>query len=653
MRSIPPGAKAHLARMKAPLAITKALVALALLLPALAGSSASAANRTLAGHVPQAVAQLNLASVGRPPAESRLRLAIGLPLHNQEDLTHLLDQIYDPRSSSYHQFLTPEEFTQRFGPTEAEYEQVIRFAEGAGMRVLDRYDNRVLLDVSGTVAEIESAFHITLHTYEHPKEARQFYAPDVEPAVDASLPILDISGLDNFVLPHPMLHRLPDSDALDAHGAAGSGPSGTYMGLDFRNAYASGVTLTGTGQVLGLVEGDSYYAADITNYENQAGLRHVPLQSVLLDSLTTTPSGDTLSVAEVSLDIEVAVAMAPGLTKIVLFEGNVWNDILNTMAGNSGFKQLSSSWSFGGPTSTSDQILQQMAVQGQSFLQASGDGDAWVGNVWWPGDDLYVTSVGGTTLTMNGSGASYSSETVWNSGSEGTGKGWCCNPDPNTNTYWGSGGGVSTSYSIPSWQSGVSMATNGGSTTRRNVPDVAMVGNQVWVIYMNGLSGSFEGTSIAAPLWASFIALANQQAASSGQAALGFLNPALYSIGSGSAYNSCFNDITTGNNTSTLSPSNYYAVTGYDLCSGWGTPNGASMINALMPFSGAVWVDFNYSGTQNGTYTFPYSTLAQGVSAVSASGNLWVRSAGTSHETPTLTKPMTIAAFRGLVTIGH
>ena len=114
------------------------------------------------------------------------------------------------------------------------------------------------------------------------------------------------------------------------------------------------------------------------------------------------------------------------------------------------------------------------------------------------------------------------------------------------------------------------MATNRGSTTMRNVPDVALTADNV-----------FGGTSCAAPLWAGFTALVNQQAVASGRATVGFVNPAIYTIGQGANYAVDFHDITTGNNTWPSSPANFYAVPGYDLCTGWGTPAGQNLINAL------------------------------------------------------------------------
>jgi hypothetical protein len=539
----------------------------------------------LHGHVPAAVTKFNLQPVGRLPSSNRLHLSIGLPLRNQQEFNGLLHDIYDPGSTNFHHYLTPDQIAEMFGPTKEDYQSVIDFAQTNGLKVVGTYAHRLVLDVSGKVPDIERALQVTIWTYQHPTESRTFYATDVEPSVDVKLPILDISGLDNYNLPRSALHKIPDNGSATC--ASGSQPSGAFWGSDFRNAYVPGVTLNGSGQIVGLVDWtNGYYASDITGYEKSNSLPNVTLGNVLLDNASGVPSGDT---GEASLDIEMAIAMAPNLAGVYIFEGDVWNDILSSMASYNQIKQLSSSWSFGGFNSTSDNLLQIMAMQGQSFFLASGDGDAYVGSFGWPSDDTNVISVGGTSLTMNGLGASYGSETVWNSGPTLTCDGWCCNPSPCGNTWWGSGGGTSTTYLIPSWQQSVSMSINGGSTAKRNVPDIAMVASGVWVIYStnyagverNGLGGSATGTSIAAPLWAGFTALVNQQANANGAASVGFLNPALYTIGLSSLSNTAFHDITTGSNEWSGSPHQYIATNGYDLCTGWGTPNGANMINAL------------------------------------------------------------------------
>ena len=143
---------------------------------------------------------------GRPHADRRsgssqtLRLAIGLPLPNPEALNSLLSQIYDPSSPLYHQYLTPQEFTERFGPSEQDYQTLMGWAKANNLTVTARHPNRIVLDVSGSVADIQNALHVTMKVYQHPKEARTFYAPSTEPQVDASIPILHISGLDNYSL---------------------------------------------------------------------------------------------------------------------------------------------------------------------------------------------------------------------------------------------------------------------------------------------------------------------------------------------------------------------------------------------------------------------------------------------------------------------
>jgi subtilase family serine protease len=162
------------------------------------------------------------------------------------------------------------------------------------------------------------------------------------------------------------------------------------------------------------------------------------------------------------------------------------------------------------------------------------------------------------------------------------------------------------------------------------------------------------GTSAAAPLWAGFTALVNQQAAAQGKPTAGFLNPSIYEIAKGSLYASCFHDITVGNNIPTNGSNLYYAAVGYDLCTGWGTPKGAALINALAGFSGPVFVDFNYTSfLQTGAYAFPFNTLAAGINAVSASGTIIIETAGSSSETMTISKPLTITADDGPGTIGQ
>ncbi|MGA3143512.1 MAG: protease pro-enzyme activation domain-containing protein [Verrucomicrobiota bacterium] len=535
----------------------------------------------LYGHVPPVVARLQ--PVGRLPDTNCLNLTIGLPLRNQVELDELLRQLYDPASTNFHKFLLPAEFAARFGPTEEDYQAVQDFVRSNGLVVTGTYNNRVVLDIQGRVADVERAFQVNLRIYRHPFEARDFFAPDTEPSLPANLRVTSIEGLSDYSRPRRADIRVkaPKVRPLSFNG---SGPGQEYAGNDFRNAYVPGTALTGAGQTVALLEYSDYFPVDITNYENVVGAtigitNYVPLTNVVVGS--STPS--TANNDEVALDIEMAIAMAPQLSRVIVYEKNtVSSSLLNQIATDNLAKQVSSSWMVGKWSSSTatnyDSILKNMATQGQSYFQSSGDGDAYTGaqpldsGTTVPADSPYATIVGGTTLTMNGSGASWSSEMVWN---------YNLNGIPNE----GSGGGISSYYPIPYWQTNVSMANNGGSTAKRNIPDVALTADNIFVSYDDGDdSGTdyFMGTSCAAPLWAGFCALVNQQSTASNPTNfVGFLNPALYAIGTSAGYGNYFHDITTGNNIGTNTPGLFYATDGYDLCTGWGTPMGQSLIDAL------------------------------------------------------------------------
>ena len=593
-----------------------------------ASPAGAVGSQQLRGHVPTAVARLT--PVERMDGTKRLGLAIGLPLRNQTGLTQLLKQIYDPANPNYRHFLTTSQFTAQFGPTQQDYDAVAAFATAHGLTVTYRHPNRLVLDVSGSVSDIEKALNVRMHVYRHPTENRTFYAPDTDPSLDLSVPVSHISGLDNYAPPRPRFKPMPAPSTVVATSATprvGTAPNGSsYMGYDFRAAYAPGVTLTGSGQTVGLLQFDGYKASDITYYENLAGLPNVKLTNVLLDGFNGHPT-NTDGPVEVSLDIEMSISMAPGLSQVIVYEAGpngLWHDILNRMASDNLAKQLSCSWYIPGGTEDTyaDGIFQEMAAQGQSFFSASGDSDAFTGLIPFPGDTPYITEVGGTTLTDSGNGGPWSSETVWNWGN-GT----------------GSGGGISTQYSIPSWQQNINMTASQGSTTMRNVPDVALTADNVYV-RQGGANQYVGGTSCAAPLWAGFAALVNQQAAANGFNPIGFINPAVYALAAGSGYGLAFHDITTGNNTSASSPNEFYAVPGYDLCTGLGTPTGAALINALavapdnlqlsstaaLGASGAAGGPFN---PNSDTYTLANTGNSQLTWAASATQS-WLSLSGTS-----------------------
>ena len=193
--------------------------------------------------------------VQRMPSTEVLRLNLALPLRNQSELDNLLSQLYDPQSPSFHHFLNVAEFTSRFGPTQQDHDAVLRFAQASGLSVTNTSANRMVIDVQGTVAQIEKAFHVDMGIYQHPTENRTFYSPDREPSANLSTPLWHITGLDNFSLPRPAsVHGDPNAVAH----TTGSGPNGQFIGSDFRAAYYGGTALTGSGQSVGLLEFAGY-----------------------------------------------------------------------------------------------------------------------------------------------------------------------------------------------------------------------------------------------------------------------------------------------------------------------------------------------------------------------------------------------------------
>ncbi len=560
------------------------------------------AAQVLRGHVPEAVAASR--AVGPMARNARMNLSIELPLRNQDELDDLLKQLIDPANPNFRQYLTAEQFAERFGPTQDDYQALTDFATAHGLQVTGTHPNRMILDVNGTAADIERALHVNLMRWRHAARG-EFFAPDTDPQLDTNVQILAIGGLNNFALPHPM-DLQPQTLSATKPLTTGSGPAGLFIGNDFRAAYAPAVTLNGAGQSVGLFELDGFYVSDVAANFKQAGLPAVPVQTVLLDGFNGAPGSANV---EVILDIMMAAYMAPGAANIIVYEGTNWNDVLNRMATDNTAKQLSSSWCFYPTNATTEQIFKQMIAQGQSLFQASGDSGAYGGWIMPPADDPNVTVVGGTSLTTAGSGGAWKAEATWS----------------------GSGGGVSTVWPIPSYQQSAVMTAAGGSTSRRNIPDVALTADiQMFLICNNGQSISVGGTSAAAPLWAGFMALANQQAVAHGKPVVGFMNPPLYKIGSGSSATSDLHDITSGNN------SGFAALPGYDLTTGWGSPSGQGLINDLTGISnppafslslsaatlalaqgsnGAVTVTINPQSNFSGTVNLAVSGLPAGVTA--------------------------------------
>ena len=520
----------------------------------LASAVEAAQQPLMTTHVPEGVISGLAPLIGELPGMQRLSLAISLPLRNEDALDEFLQDLYDPNSPSFHQYLSVEEFATRFGPTEADYAAVVDFAERNGLTMIGKAANRVVLDVDGPVENIEKAFQLKLRIYQHPTESRLFYAPDREPTVDLEVAVLHISGLENFSVPQPKSNGFYGESAK----GTGSGPGGSLLGSDVRAAYYGSGSLNGAGQSVGLFEFGPYRISDIYHYFNNAGEPlNVSIENVSVNGASLNCHSGTCNDGEEALDIEQAISMAPGLNKLIVYVGSKNVSIFNRMASDNAAKQLSCSWGWQDNESTLDPIFKEMAAQGQTLFVATGDqGSSTPGNVTWPSDDPWVTAVGGTVLTTNGAGGSWKAETGW------------------TNS---AGMPSKNGVPIPNYQqlAGVINSSNHGSTKLRNIPDVAAASTGLYVCANGTCAEHGAGTSYAAPQWASLTAMLNQKRIANGATPIGFLNPSLYGIGTSSSFGSDFHDITSGSN------GEYSAVAGYDLVTGWGSPKAVNLINSL------------------------------------------------------------------------
>jgi hypothetical protein len=566
------------------------------------------------GEVPEAIRSLGLKPTRRLASTTRLNLVIGLPMRNQDALKQLIQEIYNPSSPNYHKYLSSEGINLQFGPSLQDYQALIAFAETNNFKITQTHNSRMLLEISGTAANIENVFNVHMYEYKRPESNDTFYAPDVEPSINLSVPVQQIKGLNNYLNFHPnsKFSKIKSNNSANPNG--GSAVAGLYIGDDFRNAYAPGVSLNGIGQSVGLLQFDGYNSSDISKYEQTANRPTlVTLQNIYIGGFKGTPQNSG-GQSEVTLDIDMSIAMAPGLTKVVVFEApnntQYFDVILDSMAAHPEIKQLSTSWSSSADYTDqlADSYFERMAVQGQSFFCASGDHDAYNNSTvtingkkqssspGFPESDTNITEVGGTLLGMKSNGGSWSSDRVWNTGFSLA-----------DSLYWGSSGGASIVNAIPSWQKALPTTNNNRSTTKRNIPDVALTADSIY-INIGTNAYIFSGTSCAAPLWAGFTALVNQQAVAAGQPTVGFINSAIYRIGNSTNYTTDFHDVTSGNNEWPGSPNLYSAVSGYDLATGWGTPNGQNLIDDLSnslpgqlsagivnPASGGITTPFSFS----------------------------------------------------------
>jgi subtilase family serine protease len=534
-------------------ALRAGLIASAVMIMAAGTASATTLQARV---VPAVVVQHSVTPVGVVDPSTHLRLQVVLPMHNLPGLRNLLDnQIYNRDSVEFHHYLSVAEFTKRFGPTQSDYDAAMKFFNANNLSVTHTHANRYMFQVEGRASDVERVLNIRLNLYKHPTENRNFMAPDREPTLALNVPVLSISGLNDFQLPHPKL--VWNRNAPNQRAGTGSGPGGQYLGSDMRAAYygtGSKAKLVGTGQSVGLMELEGYIPSDIPLYFTTFNQPlNVAVNGISVDG--TAVNCGHCDDGEQALDIEYSISMAPGMDQVQVYVAGNPVAIEEQMASDNTSKQLSTSWGYSEDFSVEDPVYQEMAAQGQSWFTASGDNVTLQNSGPWPEEDANIIAVGGTDLVTNGPAGSWKSEPGW--------------PDS------ASGPSVDKTILIEAYQLPYINSKNKGSTTLRNVSDVSANANTDMEICADGgCGGGAGGTSFSSPMWAGFAALANQQAISEGKSEVGFINPTLYP-----EYKK---DKKMSHDVIGNASGMYPAVKGYDLVGGLGSPNGTKMIKALI-----------------------------------------------------------------------
>jgi len=549
---------------------------------------------------------------GNVDARRHIALSIGLRPQNDLRLYQYLRTISQPASA--HRFLTPGQYQDTFSPGATVYGALARFLQAQGFAVTRAYDHRLLLDFSGTIAQIEQAFHVTIRSYIG-SDGRSYYANDSNPLIPARFAgqILAINGLNDALSwrPHVLARRL--SPMRSRMSPPCPGRNSQYIMPDqFASAYnLNGLYrahYAGEGQTIALFELSPFAKSDLSTYMACFGHSHTQVQAIQTGKVASSDGA-----MEADMDVELVLSTASHLDTVKVYEAR--NDATGYLSQWARIIQdappvVSISWGLCEQTLNAPFVQEENALfslaaaRGMTIFASTGDtgsagclGDkkSFSSRLYVddPASQPFVTSVGGTSLTLNGTSA-YGGESTWNTS------------NMQQASYNGaSGGGISHYWTRPSWQQmqGVKNAYSTGKVCGaragaicRETPDVSLQADTGlgYIIYCSAratriCSNSLPwnvvgGTSVATPLWAALAALTNEMLQKQGAGKLGFLNPLLYQIARDQRlYRACFHDVTRGNNDyNGLNHGRYPASASYDMATGLGSYNADALAHSLV-----------------------------------------------------------------------
>jgi kumamolisin len=456
-------------------------------------------------------------------------------------------------------YMTREEYERTLGADPDDLERVAAFAEENRLEVLWRDAARRGVGLAGSVAQMNAAFGVELGSYESPYGAYRGRTGPVQVPEQLAEVVEAVLGLDDRPQSsaHFRVHPIGPEPATPLAGGTSFTPD------EVARLYDYPADLDGSGETVALIElGGGYDTGDLTTYFSRLGIPQPTVTAVSVDGATNQPTGDPGGPdGEVMLDIEIVGAIAPRAQILVYFAPNTDRGFLDaiTTAVHDSRAPSAISISWGGPEAQwtgqamtqFDQAFQAATMLGVTVCCASGDGGSSDGvndglaHVDFPASSPNVVACGGTHVAVTND--AISSEVVWNSGGGA------------------SGGGVSDVFPLPSWQStaGVPPSANPGGGQGRGVPDLSGDADPAsgYQVRVDGTDAVFGGTSAVAPLIAALVARLNQ----------GLGNPVVY----GASGRSALRDVTQGTNGA------YTASTGWDACTGLGSPDGTTLLDVL------------------------------------------------------------------------
>jgi subtilase family serine protease len=631
----------------------------------------------LAGHVhPQARPEFDQGRVASSLVMRHLTLVLKPSASQQADLDKLLADQQNPSSPLYHHWLRPDEYAARFGASQDDLDKIVAWLQSQNLTVDSVARARNTIAFTGTAADVDNAFGTEIHRYQVNGESH--YANATEPSIPAALQavVSTIHGLTDFRLQPPKTSARATAPALRPDYTSTSGvhyiaPDDMAVMYNIRSLYNAGIN--GDGQKIAVMGQTQINLPDIQQFRSYFNLPANDPQVVLVPD-TRDPGVVRDDLAEADLDVEWSGAIARNATIIYVYSRDVMDAVQYAIDQNlapvlSMSYGLCEALTSSADAATLQSWARQANAQGMTWFAASGDSggaDCYDGtmrtrslglSVDIPASIPEVTGVGGTQLldtsgtywntsgdANHASALSYIPETTWNDSTlEGS---------PSA-----TGGGASTYFPKPSWQTGAGVPGDNA----RDVPDVALPASPSHVGYLFITGGNLKvvgGTSAGSPTYAGIAALLNHYLTANGlQAApgLGNMNPRLYSLAQSTP--SAFHDITTGDNMVTIctgrvrfcttdaTPIGFSAGAGYDQVTGLGSPDVYNMVTSWHSASGTqahvvmsltsntdnlgpadtalltASVQSDNGGTPTGIVTFYLGDASLGTAPLSGSGN--------------------------------